>query len=159
MKKNIVFFIFFMMLSGCASVESDSVKKDDTINKIISCEKVKSFEAKSADKKINFIEMIKSSTLSLEADDYIKGQKTKQLLLLGADSSKHESMLSCFTAEKNNTIKSVSSEFNSIKNNTNNKEERDALIEMFSSWEAYISNMTPDGKFEFNKALAKYKNI
>ncbi|EPV5272781.1 hypothetical protein ACV67C_003343 [Salmonella enterica] len=70
-----------------------------------------------------------------------------------------DAIITCSVNQVKSMVNSMQEPFEKLKKSTKNKDERKALISVFSAWEEYMRSPTNESEVIFREKLSYYKNI
>lgn len=100
--------------------------------------------------KKEFAEFLSKEALNASADQFVTQKRIEILQLVGWDNSVADAITTCGATRKSKLKEIGSNVFETMKANTKDTEERRALVEAYSSWEAYVTSQTPLAKQDFD---------
>ncbi len=109
--------------------------------------------------KKEFAEFLSKAALDASADQFVTQKRIEILQLIGWDNSVADAITTCGATRKSKQKEIGSNVFETIKASTKDPEERRALVEAYSSWEAYVTSQTPLAKQDFDSKVSYYKNM
>jgi len=159
--KAITFSAALFTLAGCASPEqqaADREAKQAELARITQCD-VQARNTEDGATKSSFISLLEKEARSASADAFIADQKHQQLMLTGYDGSASSAINDCLVQQRKARLDRIEPVFSKRKAAAKSGEEKKALIEAYSAWEAYLKALSPSAKQEFDNKLAFYKNM
>lgn len=109
--------------------------------------------------KKEFAEFLSKEALNASADQFVTQKRIEILQLVGWDNSVADAITTCGATRKSKLKEIGSNVFETMKASTKDTEERRALVEAYSSWEAYVTSQTPLAKQDFDSKVSYYKNM
>lgn len=162
MKNRVVVVIcgVSMLLSGCAGVAADHrAEQQKKYNDLSKCEPIEAIGSASQPTKELLVSKLKSGAIAASGDNFIADTKAKTLQMVGWNDSVFDSIATCRVNNRQARIDAIKPIFDGVKLKTKDKDERRALIEAYSSWEAYLMSLTAAAKQDFESKLSYYKNM
>lgn len=160
MKKTLITVGIALFLTGCSGMIAEQQKKQqESYDNLTKCEPFKARSSNTQPTKELLISQLNAEARSASADDFEASTKMRTLQLVGWNESVANAIITCRTDNRNARIESIKPVFDSVKAKTKDKDEKKALIEAYSAWEAYLNSLTPAAKQDFETKLSFYKNI
>lgn len=152
--------VLSMALSACAGNSSSSnIQKQAKYDELSKCDvNIESPSPEPKNKK-DFAEFLSVQARNASADQFVIQKRMEILQLVGWNSSVADSIASCGASRKDKRKEIASGTFERVKASTSNADEKRALVEAYSSWEAYVTSQTPLAKQDFDSKVGYYKNM
>ncbi|HBV7986025.1 membrane lipoprotein lipid attachment site-containing protein [Citrobacter sp. RHBSTW-01013] len=160
MKKVFVTAVLALALSACTgSGSSSNTQKQAKYDELSKCDVAIEAPSHSPTNKKDFAEFLSVQAHNASADQFVTQKRLDILQLVGWNSSVADSIASCGSDRKDKRKQMASGAFERMKGSTINADEKRALIEAYSSWEAFITSQTPLAKQDFDFKNAYYRNL
>lgn len=160
MKKVFTTAVLAMALSACSGGNSNSdAQKQAKYDELSKCDVAIEAPSHLPTNKKDFAEFLSVQARNASSDQFVTQKRLDILQLVGWNSSVADTITSCGANRKDKRKEISSSVFETMKASTKNAEERRALVEAYSSWEAYVSSQTPLAKQDFDSKVGYYKNM
>ncbi|MFU0882686.1 hypothetical protein ACM26M_15790 [Kluyvera cryocrescens] len=160
MKKVFMTAVLAMTLSACAgSGSSSNIQKQAKYDELSKCDVDIEAPSHLPTNKKDFAEFLSVQARNASSDQFVTQKRLDILQLVGWNSSVADAIASCGANRKDKRKEIASGAFERMKASTNNADEKRALVEAFSSWEAYVTSQTPLAKQDFNSKVGYYKNM
>lgn len=160
MIKSIIALGLTLSLTGCAGMMAEQqAKQQSSYDDLSKCEPVKIDSTNAEPSKDLLVSRLLSSALSASSDAFIADTKIKTLHLVGWNEKVSNDIITCRVDRRKARIDSIKPIFESVKMQTKDKDEKKALVEAYSSWEAYQMSLTSSAKQDFDTKISYYKNM
>ncbi|EPR7019170.1 hypothetical protein [Enterobacter cloacae complex sp. IR5459] len=160
MKKVFMTAMLTFTLSACAGNSSNSNdQKQAKYDELSKCDVNIEAPSHSPKNKKEFAEYLTTQARNASADQFVVQKRMEILQMVGWNDSVADAIATCGAERKNMRKKNASVVFETMKSNTSGADEKHALINAYSSWEAYVTNQTPLAKQDFDSKVGYYKNM
>lgn len=160
MKKVFLTAMLAFTLSACAGNSSNSnVQKQAKYDELSKCDVNIEAPDHSPKNKKEFAEYLSTQARNASADQFVVQKRMEILQMVGWNDSVADAIATCGAERKNMRKKNASVAFETMKLVTTGADEKRALVEAYSSWEAYITSQTPLAKQDFDSKVGYYKNM
>ncbi|MDA8500476.1 MULTISPECIES: hypothetical protein [unclassified Citrobacter] len=160
MKKVFTTVVLAMALSACAGNGSgNNEQKQAKYDELSKCDVNIDNPSQAPKNKMEFAEYLSTQARNASADQFVIQKRLEILQLVGWSDSVADSIASCGAARKDKRKQMASGAFEWMKASTINADEKRALVEAYSSWEAYVTSQTPLSKQSFDSKVGYYKNM
>lgn len=157
-KKYGLVLLGVLFISGCAPQNQNNNLQKQYAD-LAKCEDNITMPKQMPQSKKEFAEFLSKAALSASADQFVTQKRIEILQLVGWDNSVADAITTCGATRKSKLKEIGSNVFETMKSNTKDTEERRALVEAYSSWEAYVTSQTPLAKQDFDSKVSYYKNM
>lgn len=149
-----------MALSACAGTGSVSdTQKQAKYDELSKCDVNIEFPSQQPKNKSEFSEYLLTQARNASADQFVIQKRLEILQLVGWNDSVADAISTCGAKRKDKRKGNASGVFEAMKVTTTNADEKHALINAYSSWEAYVTSQTPLAKQDFDSKVGYYKNM
>jgi len=160
MKKVFTTAVLAMVLSACTGSNSNSnAQKQAKYDELSKCDVAIEAPSNSPTNKRDFAEFLSAQARNASADQFVTQKRLDILQLVGWNASVADSIASCGASRKDKRREIASGAFERMKASASTTDEKRALVEAYSSWEAYVTSQTPLGKQDFDSKVGYYKNM
>lgn len=160
MKKVFTTAVLAMALSACAgNGPGNNVQKQAKYDELSNCDVNIERPSQEPKNKKEFAEFLSVQARNASADQFVIQKRMEILQLVGWNSSVADSIASCGAARKDKRKQIALGAFERMKASTINADEKRALVEAYSSWEAFITSQTPLAKQDFDFKNGYYRNL
>ncbi|MCU2953142.1 hypothetical protein N8S78_12235 [Enterobacter hormaechei subsp. hoffmannii] len=160
MKKVFLTAMLAMTLAACAgNGPNNNVQKQAKYDELSKCDVNIEVSGRSPKSKKEFAEYLSAQARNASADQFVVQKRMEILQMVGWNDSVADAIATCGAERKNMRKKNASVVFETMKSNTTGSDEKHALINAYSSWEAYVTNQTPLAKQDFDSKVGYYKNM
>lgn len=147
-----------LLVSGCA-IQNQNSNLQKQYADLAKCEDNITMPQQMPHSKKEFAEFLSKAALSASADQFVIQKRIEILQLVGWDNSVADAITTCGVTRKSKLKEIGSNVFETMKSSTKDTGERRALVEAYSSWEAYVTSQTPLAKQDFDSKVSYYKNM
>ncbi|WP_270503778.1 hypothetical protein [Kluyvera ascorbata] len=160
MLKSIIAVGLTLSLTGCVGmVAEQQAKQQSRYDELSKCEPIKADLTDAKPSKDLLVSRLISSASVAYSDAFIADTKIKTLQLVGWNEKVSNDIITCRVDNRKARIDSIKPIFESVKMQTKDKDEKKALVEAYSSWEAYQTSLTSAAKQDFDTKISYYKNM
>lgn len=160
MKKVFTTVVLAIALSSCAGGSSvNNAQKQAKYDELSKCDVNIEPVSQAPKNKMEFAEYLSTQAQSASADQFVIQKRLEILQLVGWNDSVADAIATCGANRKNKRKENASGVFEAVKASTTGADEKHALINAYSSWEAYITSQTPLAKQDFDSKNGYYKNM
>ncbi|WP_286933668.1 hypothetical protein [Leclercia sp. UBA5958] len=158
MKRYGLVLLIVLFISGCAPQNQNNNLQKQYAD-LANCEDNITMPKQMPQSKKEFAEFLSKAALNASADQFVTQKRIEILQLVGWDNSVADAITTCGVTRKSKLKEIGSNVFETMKASTKDTEERRALVEAYSSWEAYVTSQTPLAKQDFDSKVSYYKNM
>ncbi|EBR8100286.1 hypothetical protein DC273_22080 [Salmonella enterica subsp. enterica serovar Thompson] len=160
MKKVFLTAMLTFTLSACAGNSSNSnVQKQAKYDELSKCDVNIEAPSHSPKNKKEFAEYLSTQARNASADQFVVQKRMEILQMVGWNDSVADAIATCGSERKNMRKKNAFVAFEAMKLVITGADEKRALVEAYSSWEAFITSQTPLAKQDFDSKVGYYKNM
>ncbi|EHN8900168.1 hypothetical protein F6T96_002354 [Enterobacter hormaechei] len=160
MKKVFLTAMLTFTLSACAGNSSNSNdQKQAKYDELSKCDVNIEAPSHSPKNKKEFAEYLTTQARNASADQFVVQKRIEILQMVGWNDLVADAIATCGAERKNMRKKNASVAFEAMKLVTTGADEKRALVEAYSSWEAFITSQTPLAKQDFDSKVGYYKNM
>ncbi|BBV16975.1 MULTISPECIES: hypothetical protein [Citrobacter] len=160
MKKVFTTVVLAMALSACAGNGSgNNAQKQAKYDELSKCDVNIDNPSQAPKNKMEFAEYLSTQARNASADQFVIQKRLEILQLVGWNDSVGDAIATCGANRKDKRKENASGVFEAMKVATANADEKHALINAYSSWEAYVTSQTPLAKQDFDAKVGYYKNM
>lgn len=156
MNKIIYLSLAFLFVSGC--VDTSALQHNNEQNNF-KCDINEPAAPQPIFDKESFAKLLTSQAAISSLNDFTKKTKLDTLQITGWNQNTALSIYECYRQKRESQITMVNSEFKKMKELTKGSDERIALVNAYSSWEAYMKNPGAESENDFQQKVAFYKNM
>lgn len=158
-KKYGLVLLGLLFISGCAPQNQNNNLQKQYAD-LVNCQEDNiTMPKQMPNSKKEFAEFLSKEALNASADQFVIHKRIEILQLVGWDNSVADAITTCGATRKSKLKEIGLNVFETMKAKTNDAEERRALVEAYSSWEAYVTSQTPLAKQDFDSKVSYYKNM
>lgn len=160
MKKVFTTVVLAMALSACAGNGSgNNAQKQAKYDELSKCDLDIEFPSQAPKNKREFAEYLSTQARNASADQFVIQKRIEILQMVGWNDSVASAISTCGVKRKDKRKEYASVVYEAMKSSTTGADEKHALIEAYSSWEAYVTSQTPLAKQDFDSKVGYYKNM
>lgn len=160
MKKVFTTVVLAMALSACAGNGlGNNVQKQAKYDELSKCDLDIEFPSQAPTNKREFAEYLSTQARNASADQFVIQKRIEILQMVGWNDSVADAIATCGVKRKDKRKEYASEVFEAMKSATTSADEKHALIDAYSSWEAYVTSQTPLAKQDFDSKVGYYKNM
>lgn len=160
MKKVFTTVVLAIALSACAGGSSvNNAQKQAKYDELSKCDVNIEPVSQAPKNKMEFAEYLSTQARSASADQFVIQKRLEILQLVGWNDSVADAIATCGVNRKDKRKENASDVFEAMKIATTNADEKHALINAYSSWEAYVTSQTPRAEQDFDSKVGYYKNM
>jgi hypothetical protein len=160
MKKVLTTVVLAMALSACAGNSvGNNAQKQAKYDELSKCDVNIEAVSHMPKNKKEFAEFLSTQARNASADQFVIQKRMEILQMVGWNNSVADAIAKCGANRKDKRKENASGVFEVMKVTTENVDEKHALIDACSSWEAYVTSQTPLAKQDFDSKVGYYKNM